>query len=253
MSPARVLRTALVGWLLASTLACGRGASTVTVYAAASCTSVIEEIAGVYADSTGQKILTRFGASGVLARTIEEGAPADLFISANALWMDELTERDLLEPATARIVAWNRLVFVVPSDAMLPPPAHAAAIVNLERIAIGDPEAVPAGNYARQALTQMGVWTFLERKLVQAPDVRAVLALVERGEVDGGVVYATDARASRSVRVAFEFSESTHDPIAYPAAVLKQSRDVPAARRFLDFLSSPRGRAIFLAHGFQTS
>ena len=253
MSPARVISTALVVWLLAWVVACGRGDSSLTVYAASSCTSVIEEAARVYADSTGQTVLTHFGASGVLARTIEEGAPADLFISADARWMDELSKKGLLEPATARIVAWNQLVFVVPSDAMQPPPAHAAALVNLDRIAIGDPETVPAGNYARQALNHMGVWSYLEPKLVQATDVRAVLALVERGEVDGGVVYATDARASRSVRVAFEFSDAVHDPIAYPAAVLKGSRDVNAARRFLEFLSSPRGRAVFQAHGFQTS
>lgn len=252
MSPARVLCTALVGWLLVSLVACGGRDSSFTVYAASSCTSVIEEMARIYADSTGQKVLTHFGASGVLARTIEEGAPADLFISADARWMDELSGRGLLEPATARIVAWNRLVFVVPSDAMQSP-RHAAALVNLERIAIGDPETVPAGTYAHQALTHMNVWPYLEGKFVMAPDVRAVLALVERGEVDGGVVYATDARASRSVRVAFEFPDSVHEPIAYPASVLKQSRDVKAARRFLEFLSSPRGRAIFQAHGFQTS
>ena len=214
---------------------------------------MIAEAARVYADSTGQNILTHFGGSGVLARTIEEGAPADLYISADARWMDELSKEGLLEPATARIVAWNQLVFVVPSEAMQAPPAHAAALVNLNRIAIGDPETVPAGNYARQALTNMGVWAYVEGKIVQAPDVRAVLALVERGEVDGGVVYVTDARSSRSVRVAFEFSDSVHDPIAYPAAVLKRSRDVNAARRFLEFLSSPRGRAIFVAHGFSQS
>jgi molybdate transport system substrate-binding protein len=251
--PARIPYGALPVLLLLFTLGCGRESSSITVCAAASLTEAIEDAARVFADSTGIKVNTRFGATGLLARAIEEGAPGDVFISADAMWVNELGKRGLLEPATARIVAWNRLIFVVPSLDSAQTPTLPAALVNLSRIAIGDPETVPAGRYGKQALTQLGLWPFLEKKFVQAPDVRAVLALVERGEVDGGIVYATDAKTSTKVRLAFMFPEASHDPVAYPGAVLRSSRQAKAALQYLEFLSGARGRAIFEAHGFQES
>ena len=223
------------------------------VSAAASLTDVIGEAARVFSDSTGINVATRFGASGVLARAIEEGTSADVFISADAAWVEELGKRGLLEPATARILAWNRLVFVIlavdSAHAVATPPA----LVNLKMIAIGDPETVPAGHYAEQALTKLSLWPMLETKMVKASDVRAVLGLVETEQVEGGVVYATDARTSSKVRVAFTFPEGTHDPVAYPGAVLSGSRHAKAALSFLEFLSSSKGRAIFASYGFQAS
>jgi len=225
----------------------------ITVSAAASLTDVIGEAARVYGDSTGIDVVTRFGASGVLARAIEEGTSADVFISADAGWVEELGKRGLLDLATARILAWNRLVFVTPAvdsaEAIATPPA----LVNLKAIAIGDPKTVPAGHYAEQALTKLSLWPLLETKLVKATDVRAVLSLVETEQVEGGVVYATDALTSSKVRVAFTFPEGSHDPVAYPGAVLSGSRHPKPALSFLEFLSSPKGRAIFASFGFQAS
>ncbi|HYV50741.1 MAG TPA: molybdate ABC transporter substrate-binding protein [Dongiaceae bacterium] len=249
--PARIACAFLPVFLLTA-LACSRESS-ITVSAATSLTDVVGEAARVYSDSTGIDVVTRFGASGVMARAIEEGTSADIFISADAEWVEELGKRGLIESATARILAWNRLVFVIPAmdsgRAVATPPA----LVNLKSIAIGDPETVPAGHYARQALTKLSLWPFLETKLVKATDVRAVLNLVETEQVEGGVVYATDAQTTTKVRVAFTFPEGSHDPVAYPGAVLTGSRHGKAALSFLEFLSSPKGRAIFQSYGFQES
>jgi ABC-type molybdate transport system substrate-binding protein len=194
--PARIACAFLPVFLLTA-LACSRESS-ITVSAATSLTDVVGEAARVYSDSTGIDVVTRFGASGVMARAIEEGTSADIFISADA-------------------------------------------------------ETVPAGHYARQALTKLSLWPFLETKLVKAIDVRAVLNLVETEQVEGGVVYATDAQTTTKVRVAFTFPEGSHDPVGYPGAVLTGSRHGKAALSFLEFLSSPKGRAIFQSYGFQES
>jgi molybdate transport system substrate-binding protein len=189
--------------------------------AAASLTDVIGEAARVYSDSTGVDVVTRFGASGVMARAIEKGTSADIFISADAEWVEELGKRGLIESATARILAWNRLVFIVPAGDSAEGIVTPQAIVNLKTIAIGDPETVPAGHYAKQALTTLvdqapapypfrgSFWPYLEPKIVKAADVRAVLNLVETEQVEGGVVYATDAQTTTKVRVAFTFPEGS--------------------------------------------
>jgi molybdate transport system substrate-binding protein len=239
--------------LVLGVLSCSGEPRSITVYAAASLTEAIEDAAKVYADSTGQKIDTRFGATGMLATLVKEGGPADVFLSADAEWMDDLAHRGLVDATTAQIVAWNQLVFVVPRSDSSQAPRGPEDLAGLSKIAMGDPETVPAGRYAKQALTTLGLWPQVEAKMVHAPDVRAVLALVERGEVDGGVVYGTDARMSQKARPAFVFPESSHDPVAYPGALVLSGRHPKAALEFLEFLSSPRGRAIFEAHGFQES
>lgn len=230
--------------------ACADG-DAVTVYTAASMTDVIEEAAAAYRDEGGGKVLVRTGSSGMLATDIEHGAPADIFVSADPAWTDRLVEQGHFEAGAVRVLAWNTLVVVVPldmSEDVMPVNHH--FLWELERIAIGDPESVPAGKYARQAMKELGIWDELQGKLVESPDVRATLALVERGEVQAGVVYGTDAKASDRVKVAFVFPENTHDVIAYTAGVLKDSAHPLKARAFLDFLAGPRGLPILRERGF---
>ena len=247
----RSARAGLFALLALVSLSCIREPRAITVYAPASLTEAVEEAARVYADSTGIEVQTRFGASGMLAAAIVHGAPADIFISADAAWMDHLVGKKRVIEGSARILAWNRLCVVVPAAADTALPRRPVDLLKLRRIAIGDPGVVPVGGYAEQALTHLGLWDVLENKFIQAPDARAVLALVERGEVDGGVVYESDARASNRVRIGFLFPEQSHDPVAYPGGLLTGGGKREAARRFLDFLSGPRGRAIFIAHGLQ--
>ena len=163
--------------------------------------------------------------------------------------MDHLTDKGMIDTASARLLGWNRLVFVVPNSATASTPTSYLALTILERIAIADPETVPAGKYTRQALIQLGAWGQIQDRLVVAHNVRAVLALVERREIEGGFVYASDARSSDRVKIAFEIEEQTHEPIVYPAALVQNSRHPEKARRFLDFLSGPEGRAIFREYG----
>jgi molybdate transport system substrate-binding protein len=224
----------------------------VTVYAATSLTGAIEEAARICADSLGVKVTTRFGASGTLASLIAEGAPADVFISADAVWIDHLQSKDLLVAGSARILAWNRLVVVVPADTDSIPGAP-VELVRAGRIALGNPEFVPVGRYAKQALEHLGVWDLVEAKVTFAQDARAVLAMAEEGQADAAVVYESDALASGRVLLAFLLPESSHDPVAYPGALLRDGKQSKNTLRFLEFLSSSRGRAIFLAHGLGAS
>jgi molybdate transport system substrate-binding protein len=214
-------------------------------------TDAVDEAARVYTDSTGTEVETRFGASGMLAAALVQGAPADIFISADAAWMEHLAGKKLLVEGSARILAWNRLCVVVPAGVDTLVPLGPVDMLKLRRIAIGDPGVVPAGRYAQQALTHLGLWDLMGNRFILGPDARAVLALVERGEVDGAVVYESDAKASKRVRIGFLIPEESHDPVAYPGSLLQGARHREAAQRFLDFLSGPRGRAIFIAHGLQ--
>jgi len=244
----------LFSLLLAVALAGGLSAcadDSLTVYTAASMTGVIEEAAEAFHRAGGERVLVRTGSSGMLATEIEHGAPADIFVSADPSWTDRLVERGLFEKGAVRTLAWNSLVVVVPTDMsedVIPVNHH--LLWELERIAIGDPQSVPAGKYARQAMELLGIWEELQGKLVESPDVRAALALVERGEVQAGVVYGTDALASDRVKVAFTFQETSHDVIAYTAGVLKDAAHPQEARAFLDFLSGPPGVSILRERGF---
>lgn len=234
--------------LAGACVSCGHGSSP-TVYAASSLTETLEDAAAKYETETGTRIQLRFGGSGSLALEIEHGAPADCFISADMEWMDDLLKKGLVVKESRTLLGWNHLVLVVPKSATASVPVDVEALPILKTIAIGDPETVPAGKYAKQALQQTHAWNLVQDKLVLAHDVRAALARVERRETEGAVVYATDAEASDKVKVAFTFPDATHDPIVYPVAVLTHAPHAEAAHRFLTWLNGPKGRAVFREHG----
>lgn len=239
-------------------------AEPVTVFAAASLTDAMKEVSAAWERAGHAPLRLSFGASSTLARQIEQGAPANLFASADERWMDYLAKAGLIEPGTRRDLLANRLVLVVPKDVVpkdvvpqdrarqvrIGPDLDLAALLGpAGRIATGDPEHVPAGIYARQALTSLGLWPQAEARLAATPDVRGALLLVERGEAPAGIVYATDAVASAGVDVAGIFPDDTHDPITYPFAAIRQA-DTPETRDLLRFLAGPEARAIFMRWGF---
>ena len=213
----------------------------------------MEEIAQAWEEDGHAAPVLSFAATSALARQIEGGAPADVFVSADGEWMDELERRDLVRSGSRADIAGNSLVLVGDPehwrDAFWDGKAL-AAMSEGARIAVADTRAVPAGRYARAALEAMGEWGAVEPRLVPAENVRAALALVERGQAELGIVYATDARASRKVVTLGAFAVQPGEPIRYPAAVLAASthRD---AERFTRFLNSEKARAIFAAHGFE--
>ncbi len=239
--------------------AAAAGTETVTVFAAASLTDVVGTIATAFTEDTGIAVTTSFAASSTLARQIEAGAPADIYVSADTVWMDRLAARDLIDPETRRVAAGNRLVVIVPADSAEPPPeptAPSATAGDLShvlgergRLAIADPAHVPAGRYAEAALTAMGLWADLADRLAPAPDVRAAVVLVARGEAPAGIVYATDAQAVDAVVVRWPVPEPAQPPIRYPAAIVA-GRDGPAVRAFLDHLTGAEGSAVFARFGF---
>lgn len=236
---------AALGMLLAGA-AC---AQTTLVFAAASLKNALDEAAASF---TQGKVAVSYGASSTLARQVENGAPADLFISADREWMDYLDKKGLLAPGTRRDLLGNRLVLIAPAarPAKLDPAPGfpiARALAG-GRLALADPAGVPAGKYAKAALEKLGVWDDVAGRLAPAENVRAALAFVARGEAPLGIVYATDAREEPRVMVAGVFPEDTHPPIVYPAAVLRGAR--PGAQAFLGFLASPPAKAIFRRHGF---
>jgi molybdate transport system substrate-binding protein len=231
--------------------ACSHQTATLTVSAAASLQDALRATAGEYKrlQPGAPEVQFNFGASGALAQQIEQGAPVDVFISAAPQPMDQLSSKGLLLPGTRRDLLRNSIVLVVP--------AHGEALTfagltapGVKQIALGDPASVPAGDYGRQVLTSAGVWGRVQPKLVLAKDVRQVLAYVATGNVDAGIVYATDASESRDVKVAAIAPERSHTPVVYPAAAIAKTRDSAAARAFLEFLEGPEARAIFTARGF---
>jgi molybdate transport system substrate-binding protein len=246
--PHALLRLTTALLLVFLSTACGQRGE-ITVYAPASLTDAMEEAASTYKKETGVQVDLRFGGSGFLATEIEHGAPADVFIAADIRWFDLLVAKGLIVRETSVVLAWNRLVVVVPRSSLASIPETHNALPILDRIAIGDPEYVPAGRYTAQALKQPGAWEVLEGKFVFTHDVRAALALVERNEVDGGVVYATDAKQSDKVQIAFELPERSHDPIVYPGAVLVGAPHPEAGKAFMTFLSGAGGREIFRSFG----
>lgn len=186
-----------------------------------------------------------FAATSALARQVEQGAPADLFVSADEEWMDTLDREGLLRPGTRKDLLSNRLVLIAPEGGRV----RSLAALGAGRLALADPASVPAGKYAKVALERFGQWAAVADKVVPAENVRAALALVERGEAPLGIVYATDAQASDKVEVIETLPADSHPPIRYPAAVLASS-ETPDAAAFLVFLGSPQARTIFEKHGF---
>jgi molybdate transport system substrate-binding protein len=223
------------------------------VYAASSLTNPVDELGPVFAAHSGVRVKTSYAATSTLARQVEAGADADVFISADQIWMDYLADRSRIVTATRISLLGNRLVLVVPSDrkvtVALIPGFDLAGLLGRGRLATGDPAHVPAGRYARQALTALGVWHVAQPTLVPAESARAALALVERGEVPAGIVFESDAALSARVHVAGVFPAASHEPIVYAAAIVA-GRDRSAARRFLEFLKSPAAAAVFTRYHF---
>jgi molybdate transport system substrate-binding protein len=224
----------------------------VTVYAAASLSKVLEELGGSYQRATGHSVVFSYASSATLARQIESGAQADIFFPADTEWMAYLQARQLINAASRSDLLGNALVLIAPADSPLrlriaPHFALAAALAG-GRLAIGDPESVPAGRYARAALVALGVWPSVSSRLVRADNVRAALMFVARGEAPVGIVYRSDALGEGQVRVLDTFAPHLHPPIIYPVA-LTAAAD-PAAQRFLDFLRSAAASRVFLRYGF---
>ena len=239
---------------LAAMLARPARADTLTVFAAASLTEALGDISAAWEQAGHAKPRISFASSSTLARQIEQGAPANLFASADQQWMDYLDRRNLLAPGTRRDLLANRLVLVVPKDRAraieIGPGLDLAALLGPKgRLAVGDPAHVPAGIYAKQALTKLGLWTQAQPRLAVAEDVRSALRLVELGEAPAGIVYATDAAVSTGVAVAGVFPASSHESITYPFALIR-GNDTPEARAYLAFLTGPQARAAFAKRGF---
>ena len=231
----------------------GASAQDVRVGAAASLSNVLQTLGSAWAESGGGKVVGNYAASSALARQIEQGAPIDVFFSADLEWMDFLERKGLIEAGTRRNVAANTLVLVAPAD-------RAQTVVISKgidfksklaggRLAVADPASVPAGKYAKEALTALGLWDQVSRDLAPAENVRATLALVARAEAPYGIVYATDAKVEPRVKVVAVFPSDSHKPIVYPAALIK-GRATPAATSFLQFLQTDKARNILRDAGF---
>lgn len=230
--------------------ACAASESDVTIFAAASTSNAITEIAAAWKAAGNGPVRAVFASSGVLARQIDNGAPADLFLSANAGWMDWLAGRGNIEGEPVALLG-NRLVLIQPAGApVLALDETLPEQLAGKRLAIGDPDHVPAGIYARQALENIGLWDRLGSMAIRMKDARATLLLVQRGEAAAGIVYASDARDDSRLKVAAVFPEDTHEPIIYSVAVVKEGNP-DAARRFLDFLKTGESAEVFRRRGFR--
>ncbi len=247
-----LLATLMVALGLAGAGLPARGAD-LTIFAAASLKEALDDQVARFETATGTKAIVVYAGSNALAKQIEAGAPADVLLSADVDWINYLDERKLLRPGTRIDLLRNRLVLIAPADSrsslrIAPGFALAAELVR-GRLAIANPDSVPAGKYGRDALRSLGVWADIEARIARAENVRAALLLVACAEAPLGIVYATDALAEPRVRVVDTFPESTHAPIVYPVAIVATSRS-PYAQHFIDTLRSPAARPFWQQHGF---
>ncbi|WP_114389471.1 molybdate ABC transporter substrate-binding protein [Notoacmeibacter marinus] len=219
------------------------------VFAAASMTDALNAVAERYLAAGGTVPRFSFAASSILAKQIAQGAPADLFVSASAQWMDWLEEKNAIETDSRTDIARTDLVIAGPADAGTAPTA--AAALGESRFAMGDPGHVPAGIYARQALANAGLWSDLTSRAVLGENARIALELVRRGEVARAIVYASDLASAPELAPLYVFPSGSHDPIAYPAALTGTGQDEDGARAFLDFLVGPEGQAAMQSAGFR--
>ena len=237
--------TAIAGTALAQT-------RPVLVFAAASLKTALDAIAAQWRTETGGRVTISYAASSTLAKQIENGAPAELYISADEDWMDYLQQRKLIDPKTRIDLLGNRLVLIAPADSAarvtIGPGFPLAALIGDGRLAMADPEAVPAVRYAKAALDALGVWPALTGRIAAAENVRAALLLVARGEAPLGIVYQTDAAADPAVRIVGSFPPESHPPIVYPMAL--SSAAGPDSRAFAAYLRGPAAGALFEAQGF---
>ena len=228
-------------------------AETVTVFAAISLNGSLDSVAKQYEASTGNRVVISFAASSALARQIENGAPADVFISADTEWADYLIGKRRLRADTRTIVLTNELVLVAPKASKLQltiaPGFPLAAALDRERLVLSQ-EAVPGGKYAKAALESLGVWAGVQNQVARAENARAAVLMVSRGNAPLGIVYRTDALADSGVRIVDTFPASSHPPILYAAGLITD-RASPAASEFLAYLSGPRARATWEQYGFK--
>jgi molybdate transport system substrate-binding protein len=226
-------------------------AGQVTVSAAISLKESLTEIAGLYQGDTGTSADLNFGASGTLAAQIQHGAPVDLFISASNKEANDLAGLGLVDPASKRVIVRNELVLIVPKDFPNPPASLNDLVQDrFHHVAIGEPKVVPAGKYAMETLKSLGLDEKLAAKLIMGENVRQVLSYVVRAEAEAGLVYATDAKeAGDQVKVALTVDDATHEPIVYPAVIVK-SGNHDEAEKFMDYLRGDKARAVFAKHGF---
>ena len=224
-----------------------------TIFAAASLTDALRDVDALYAKRSGASVRESFASSSALARQIEAGAPAQIFVSADTRWMGYLVRKGLI--AAEAPLLGNELALIAPADSTVGPRAIDGRIdwsrlLGAEgRLALADPDQVPAGLYAREALKKLGAWKELEPRLARAEDVRGALVLVERGDAPLGIVYVTDARVSTNVKIVGVFPSESHSPIVYPAAIVKGAQ-TPPVQAYYKFLRGPTARAVFVRYGF---
>lgn len=232
-------------------------AGDILVFAASSQRDALDAVIEVYRRTSKAAVRVSYQSSSTLARQIEQGAPADLYISASPQWMDYLEERKLIDAQSRVNIVGNGLVLVAAKNstarpARIGPGFDLAERLGAGRLAVGDPDHVPGGIYAKQALKRLGMWQQIEPKLARADNIRSALALVARGETPYGIVYSSDAMADASVKVIGHFPQHSHLPIVYPAAVTANAKDPQAARDFLAFLRQARAAAIYRRYGFRS-
>lgn len=231
-----------------------QAAEKITVFAAASLTNALQDIATQYQKEKGVQVVSSFASSSTLARQIEQGAPADLFISADQQWMDYVISKQQMVDNTRYTLLGNELVLISAANSKInkvdiSEKTEWTKLTGDSRLAVGDPDHVPAGIYAKEALQKLGAWSTLEPKLARASDVRAAMALVEREEAPVGIVYGSDAVASKKVKVIGIFPASSHKPVEYPMAMVKGHENATVSG-FYDYLKTPAAAAIFKKYGF---
>jgi molybdate transport system substrate-binding protein len=225
----------------------------VLVFAAASLKNALDQVAAQWQRETGKKVAISYAASNTLIKQIEQGAPADIFVSADLDWMDYGQQKNLIKPDSRSNLLGNRLVLIAPKDSTLnvnlQPGVNIAALLKGGRLAMGNVDAVPAGKYGKASLEKLGAWDAVKDKIAQAESVRAALVFVSRGEAPLGIVYQTDAAADPAVKVVGTFPENTHPPIIYPIALTKDTTNADA-QAFLNYIRSSAARAAFERQGF---
>lgn len=236
-----------VAALLIATLCAG--AAELQIFAAASLTQALREIGTNYTKQGGEQLRFNFGASSLLARQIEAGAPADLFFSADAEKMDKLEKEGMVMPETRKVLLSNRMVIVVARDSKIAI-SSPNDLAKVSRLALAETRTVPAGIYARKYLETIGLWNAVSRKVVPTENVRGALSAVVTGNVEAAIVYQTDAAISDKVRVAFAVPSKDTPDIVYPAAIVKGTQNLSAAKRAMDYLNSPAAAAVYRKHGF---
>jgi molybdate transport system substrate-binding protein len=226
-------------------------AEEILVAAAASLTDVLKELSSAYQSKTKNTVNFNFGPSNGLARQIEEGAPADMFFSADLAQMDNLDKNGRLEPGTRKNLLSNQLVIIVPSDSKLAISSPKDLLkADIKRIALAEPTSVPVGVYSSKYLTDEGLWDQIKPKVVPVQDVRATLASVESGNVEAGFVYKTDAAISKKVKIVYEVPIDKGPKIIYPVAIIKESKKKDTARDFMNYVLSPAAKDTFKKYGF---